>query len=642
MENIEIGKQFLPGGKYELRDYQKQAISQAYKFFRMGLRSVVIYAPTGAGKTVMAVKTIVDAVKKERRVMFLVHRGKLVKQTVKILQSNGIDVSVIWADWPEPPDYSKSVQIAMVQTLQNRELPSGIGLVIVDEAHTTGFYKLYSQKILETYSNGILALSKCYFLGLTASPWRSKATEGFCHLFQAVVQTAFPQQLIDANRLARSRQFGFDGLIDFKQLDKGKDGDYTQKSMRKACDATYNSEIVRNYLEHCPDRKAIAFCSGIEQTINLTQQFLEHGVSAEFIVKDTPDKERDDIFERFRLGITHCLVSVGVLCEGFDEPSVRAVILARPTKSVALLVQMCGRGLRIFENKDDCYFLDFGENFKRLGFHTKQRETPLCPSGKDDSRSEEPEYKTCPNCQSVIFKYLRICPSCGHVFYETDWEVLPMQPFGELLDPEQKKQVKYFRRYIYNCYWLKNRPEFSILQAERIFYEKYKYYPSDEWSVGAIFQDDNKLKLYYQQLYVRFLRQNCQNPDNIQEAAWIEKMMRKEFGKSDQGEYIPWWKIMGFHRLVDDVEEIKMKYMLQCELYCNTTHGQEKLRLLSLAMCEAMQLGISPGVVVNWRKCPGHLEWMQPFRIVEIDPLEKLAQIDGIRHRIPLEQLVMT
>lgn len=133
------------GAAISLRDYQKLAIAQVYAFFRTGIKSVLLYAPTGAGKTVLAAKMIVDAVKKGRRVLFLVHRAKLVKQTVQTLRKQGIEPSVIWAGWHSSPDYSKIVLVAMVQTLQNRELPPDIGLVIADEVHTTAFYKLYSE-----------------------------------------------------------------------------------------------------------------------------------------------------------------------------------------------------------------------------------------------------------------------------------------------------------------------------------------------------------------------------------------------------------------------------------------------------------------------------------------------------------------
>ena len=96
----------------KLRDYQKRALAEVYAFYRSGIKSVLLYAPTGAGKTVVAAKVIADAVTKGRRVLFVVHRVKLIGQTLQTLQKHyGIEGAMIWAD--NPCDYSKPVQVAI-------------------------------------------------------------------------------------------------------------------------------------------------------------------------------------------------------------------------------------------------------------------------------------------------------------------------------------------------------------------------------------------------------------------------------------------------------------------------------------------------------------------------------------------------
>jgi superfamily II DNA or RNA helicase len=623
----------------KLRDYQKEAISQVYAFFRTGITAVLLYAPTGAGKTVLAAKMILDAVTKGRRVLFLVHRAKLVKQTVNTLRRNGIEPSVIWAGWQEQPDYSKLVQVAMVQTLQNRELPPDIGLVIADEVHTTAFYKLYCEKVVPTYGGNILALSKCFFVGLSASPWRTKATEGYCHLFQAIVRAPYPQELIDMGYLVRSRQFGYDGLIDFKKLDTGGNGDFTQKSMESVCTPVYNLEVVKRYLQVCPGRKAIVFCAGVKQALDITAKFRALGITAECIIEATPEKERDAIFERFQDGTTHILISVNVLCEGFDEPTVEAVLLARPTKSRALLVQMCGRGLRLSQGKSDCYFLDFAENFKRLGLHTKRFTTPLCPRGLKETAKEEEviELKTCPSCGEIIPAMLGVCPFCGYVFPRKIKIAPPPRPFGEILSPEQEKQAKYLRKYLYNAYWKEKQ---GILDVDANFSKRFSYQIPNEWCMDAIFQGDTKLLLYHQQLYLRFLHQQCSHKDDHFSKEWIRLMMYREFGDKSNPIYQPWWSILGLSKPTNNVEEIKFLYRNKCEYYANTTYGQDMLDLLSLAISEALDKEIRPGVVVTWIDCPGYLEWMQPFKVIRINPLTEQAELDGLRHTVPISQLL--
>jgi superfamily II DNA or RNA helicase len=623
----------------KLRDYQKEAIAQVYAFFRTGIKAVLLYAPTGAGKTVLAAKMIVDAVKKGRRVLFLVHRAKLVKQTVKTLRRNGIEPSVIWAGWQELPDYSKLVQVAMVQTLQNRELPPDIGLVIADEVHTTAFYKLYCEKVVPTYGGNILALSKCFFVGLSASPWRTKATEGYCHLFQAIVRAPYSQELINMGYLVRSRQFGYDGLIDFKKLDTGGNGDFTQKSMESVCTPVYNLEVVKRYLKVCPERKAIVFCAGVNQAIDITVKFRAYGITAECITEATPEKERDAIFERFHHGTTHILISVNVLCEGFDEPTVEAVLLARPTKSRALLVQMCGRGLRLSQGKSDCYFLDFAENFQRLGLHTKRFTTPLCPRGSRETvpEEEEIELKTCPNCGAIIPAMLRVCPNCGYIFAKNPKIAPPPRPFGEILSPEQEKQAKYLRKYLYHAYWKEKQ---GILDVDANFSKRFGYQIPTEWCMDAVFQGKTKLLLYHQQLYLRFLRQECSHKGDRFSKEWISVMMYREFGDKSNPVYQPWWEILGLSRPTKDIEEIKFLYRNKCEYYANSTYGQDMLELLSLAISEALDREIRPGVIVTWADCPGYLEWMQPFKVIRIDPVTEQVELEGIYHTVPISQLL--
>ncbi len=625
-----------------LRDYQKQAIALLYAYFRSGLTAVLLYAPTGAGKTVLAASMIRDAVSKGRRVLFLVHRAKLVKQTVKTLRKHlGIDPSVIWAEWHDSPDYSKPVQVAMVQTLQNRELPPDIGLVIADEVHTTAFYKLYTHKVVPTYGGNILALSKCFFVGLSASPWRTKATEGYCHLFQAVVRAPYPQELINMGYLVRSRQFGYDGLIDFRKLDTGGSGDFTLKSMEKVCTPVFNGEVVKRYLEVCPHRPAIAFCAGVNQALDLTQKFRFVGIQAECIIETTPEKERDAIFERYSLGITKILISVNVLCEGFDEPTVGAVLLARPTKSRALLVQMCGRGLRISDNKDDCYFLDFCENFKRIGLHTKRFETPLCPRAaialNAPLQEDAIELKTCPNCGELIPAMLGVCPVCGYVFPKKAKSPPPPRPFGEILSPEQTKQAKHLRKYLYNAYWKDSKP---IKDVDVDFLKRFGYKTPTEWCRDAIFQGDSLMMLYHQQLYIRFLRAEYSDPNTHDSTEWIKLMMYREFGDSSDPVYQPWWEILGLERPTKDLDEIKSLYQKKCELYANSTYGREMLELLSLAMCEALDSAIKPGILVTWTDCPGYLEWMQPFLVVRVNADAFQVELEGISHPVPMSKLL--
>lgn len=508
-----------------LRDYQELAISQTYQHFESGLTSVLLYAPTGAGKTIIASKIIADYVLAGKRVMFMVHRGKLVRQTIDKLDKHfGIEAGVIWADYYEP-DHSKPVQIAMLQTISNRDLPEDIDLVILDEAHTGSYYKIW-RKIMDKYSGGIWIFSKTQFLGLSASPWRAKSSQGFCQFFQTIVQAPYPNQLIEMGHLCRTRQFGFTNLIDESKL-KVAGGEYTEKSMAEVCTPILNSKIVELYLEQDPDirRKLIAFCATVKQAIDLARQFELVGINAQCIIGKTPEKEREDIFADFSIGKVQLISSVGVLCEGFDESTVTSVLVCRPIKSRSLWVQMSGRGLRISPGKDDCWFFDFCGNIKRLGMPTASKKLKLCPSNRPQSEEEIITTKQCPNCESIIPIYEKICPHCQYVFpAKKSLADEAKRKFEEVLSPEQKKQVRYIKNKAINAY-----NERQPIDIENEFALAFNYQMPEEWYDGLIFNSDDTTWTTSLQHYWRYLLLTNIDPNSIETRSIIDKCIRREF-----------------------------------------------------------------------------------------------------------------
>jgi superfamily II DNA or RNA helicase len=134
---------------FELRDYQFQAIQKTYRLIRSGIRSALLVAPTGAGKTCIGSRIVNDAVNRGRRVLFLVHRDPLVPQTQDELLNYGIEAGIIKAGYRENRELP--VQIASIQSLARRDLPKDIGLVIIDECHTVGWYQAF-QEVKQAYS----------------------------------------------------------------------------------------------------------------------------------------------------------------------------------------------------------------------------------------------------------------------------------------------------------------------------------------------------------------------------------------------------------------------------------------------------------------------------------------------------------
>jgi ATP-dependent helicase IRC3 len=143
--------------------------------------------------------------------------------------------------------------------------------------------------------------------------------------------------------------------------------------------------LVRGYEELAPGRRALIFCPTVEMTSAVEHAFRRAGLAAASVVGDTPTDERQAIYRQVRSGSLQALASCAVLTEGFDEPSIDCVMLARPTKSKVLLYQCIGRGLRLWPTKEDCLVIDATGATKRHGLLSVAAElgllVPKTPQG---------------------------------------------------------------------------------------------------------------------------------------------------------------------------------------------------------------------------------------------------------------------
>jgi len=213
---------------FKLRDYQEKLKSEIYNYIRQGTRRILAYAPTGAGKTAIIAFILFDAVGRGKRCMLIVHRDFLVEQSRTAMIKAGIhpdDIGIIKAGYRENRD--RPIQIAGLQSLQNRPTPDDLDLIILDECHSTAFFKRY-QKIKQETLNAI-------HLGFSASPWRTKSTEEYFGLhFDAIALGPGIGELIERGYLSVPRYYGYGGLVDLTALDTGKNGDFKDKEMQEA------------------------------------------------------------------------------------------------------------------------------------------------------------------------------------------------------------------------------------------------------------------------------------------------------------------------------------------------------------------------------------------------------------------------
>jgi DNA repair protein RadD len=264
------------------------------------------------------------------------------------------DVGIIQANhWMT--DSSRSIQIASVQTLMRRDIPPAV-LVFIDEAHR--WFDFYRRWMLD------LEWANTPFIGLSATPW----TKGLGAFYEQLIIAATTQDLIDQSYLSNFKVFApaHPDLTGVRTIA----GDYDEGELGIAMNKKpLVADIVTTWLKHGAGRSTLCFAVDRAHAKHIQEMFEEAGVRAGYIDCLTKDDERKDIRSKFASGDYQVVCNVGVLTTGVDW-DVRCIILARPTKSEILFVQIIGRGLRPAKGKDHCLVLDHSDTTSRLGFVT--------------------------------------------------------------------------------------------------------------------------------------------------------------------------------------------------------------------------------------------------------------------------------
>jgi DNA repair protein RadD len=366
-----------------------------------GRRRIMVQAPTGFGKTIIAASIASRIYNGGKRAIFTVPALSLIDQTVEKFYADGVrDVGVIQANHTLT-NYTRPIQVASVQTLQRRKIPPA-DLVMIDEAHR--WFDFYGEWLKNP------EWSDVPFIGLTATPW----TRGLGKYYDKLIIGATTQGLIEAGYLSKFRVFA-PASPDLTGV-RTVAGDYRDDDLSKAMDKTaLVADVVDTWIDRGQDRPTLCFAVDRAHAKHLQQKFLHAGVAAGYIDAYTDLVERKEIALHFHAGEIKVVCNVGCLTTGIDW-DVRCIILARPTKSEMLFVQMIGRGLRTADGKDDCLVLDHSDNHLRLGFVTDIHHNNL-DDGRERQKGEEPKRealpKKCPKCSYLKAPKLLVCPACG-------------------------------------------------------------------------------------------------------------------------------------------------------------------------------------------------------------------------------------
>lgn len=355
-----------------LRNYQTECIDALFDAWSEGMRRPAVVLPTGAGKTVIFSHLIDRFMDKQRgpldqfkvdpalgsRVIVLVHRDELADQAISKIRSVAPHLSVGKVK-AEASETQADVMVCSVQTIsrpmrlreikQLQQSAGPVGLIITDECHHAAA-KSY-QTIYDAFPDALHA-------GFTATLERGDGV-GLGSVWEDVVYSRSPLWMMKHGYLVQPRAFREDiGDLNLRGV-KRTGGDYQAGDLGRALEESeIGQHLPAAYREHCGQRQGVVFTPTVATAELLTKEFEAHGITAACVTGETPREERRRIFEGSRLGRIQVLVNCMVLTEGFDAPWLSAAVIARPTQSRPLYIQMVGRVLRPWKGKTDAVILN--------------------------------------------------------------------------------------------------------------------------------------------------------------------------------------------------------------------------------------------------------------------------------------------
>lgn len=381
------GQEALPSiEKYRLQpnDMQIRFIVNLRKILASGEERALLISATGTGKTYASAFAMREL--EFKRVLFLVHRGQLARQTKRSYEKvfgSSVSMGLVGAGYYE---YDKDYVFATVQTL-NREshianyMPDDFDCIILDEAHHSSADSY--QKIMRYFKPKL-------WLGMTATPDKRDDNEAGRNIYEIFhYQIAYEirlQQAMEENMLC---PFHYFGISDLSVVE-----DKTVKA-RKLSEKDFNDLVCDERVKHIMEQaeyygysgervKGLIFCSRIEECKALSNKFNEAGYRTISLNGDASEEERAEAFERLAMDESDVtddrkpldyIFSVEILNEGVDIVEVNQVIMLRPTESPIVFIQQLGRGLRKAEGKEYVVILDF------IGNYTNNFMIPVALSG---------------------------------------------------------------------------------------------------------------------------------------------------------------------------------------------------------------------------------------------------------------------
>jgi superfamily II DNA or RNA helicase len=359
----------------QLRPYQSQALARVLEAYKAGKRRVIVSLPTGTGKTIVFAH-FPSALKMKKRLLVLAHREELLVQAQNKFRAVDPDTKVGIEQAGARASADARVVVASVPTLAHGKgtrlsklHPDDFSIIVVDEAHhaVAPSYR----RIFDHF--GLFAPGGSrYLVGFTATPRRGDK-QGLGEVFEEVCYARDLREMIADGYLCPITGWRVDSDLSLDSV-KVLHGDFVESHLARVVNtSSRNILLVKAYRDFADGRRAIVFCVDVEHAKDVHESFAEAGIRAAAVWGDLPKDQRRETLARFSAGEINVLTNCNLLTEGFDEPRVDCVIMARPTRSKLLYAQMVGRGTRLHRDKTDLMVIDISDNSRMHqlpGLHT--------------------------------------------------------------------------------------------------------------------------------------------------------------------------------------------------------------------------------------------------------------------------------
>lgn len=354
----------------QLRPYQEEAILAIKESFKDCKRQY-IEMPTGSGKTITFLKYAKD---NHKNILIIVPSVELQKQCYETAsrlfdpkqitrKGNGYDEKIS----NNPALNNGHVHICITNSLKpaytQRLISIGFDLLILDECHHVQGSSY--RRLIESLSK----LKDLCILGVTATPDRRDGISIKTQLFKRSFKVSM-EKLIEQGYLSDLEGYIVKTNIDISDLDN-HNGDFSLSELYKRLSSKNRNEIILNVCKDISERRNLVFCINIRHAQEVSRLLNDNGLKSQAIYGEMDQVKKKQILCDFRSGKINFLCNCQLLTEGFDEPSIDGIVLARPTSSRSLFIQMIGRGLRLYPGKEYCKVVDIVDNNAKTSTFTE-------------------------------------------------------------------------------------------------------------------------------------------------------------------------------------------------------------------------------------------------------------------------------